>query len=223
MNLTLKPELTEFIQQEILTGKYASLEEAIEVALNLLKSKSATDRLATELREKIDSAAAQLDSGEGLNPKDVLAGLRAKLRTDNPWLAVAGSLVDDPFFDDYLAEIDRYRTENARARGSNSMDNSLSYADIIENTLKEATKDRPRLQSIRLYPVCDRDSGNFLILATGWDKKAWINTILFHARLVDEKIAIEEDNFEEGLTSMLIEAGIDAKNIHTSMPQLSIT
>ena len=87
MNLTLKPELTEFIQQEILTGKYASPDEAIEAALNLLKSKSATDRLATELGEKIDSAAAQLDNGEGLNPEDVLAGWRAKLRTENPWLA----------------------------------------------------------------------------------------------------------------------------------------
>ena len=110
------------------------------------------------------------------------------------------------------------------------MDNSLSYADIIEHTLKEATKDRPRLQEIRLYPVCvrvsvasaNRDSGNFLIMATGWDKKSWINTILFHAYLVDENITIEEDNFEEGLTSLLIEAGIDAKNIHTSMAQLSI-
>jgi antitoxin ParD1/3/4 len=117
MNLTLKPELTEFIQQEILTGKYASPDEAIEqsshfvneAALNLLKSKSTTDQLATELREKIDSAAAQLDRGEGLNPEDVLAGLRAKLRTDNPWLAVAGSLVDDPFFDDYVAAINRER------------------------------------------------------------------------------------------------------------------
>jgi antitoxin ParD1/3/4 len=87
MNLTLKPELTEFIQQEILTGKYASSDEAIEAALNLLKSKSATDRLATELREKIDSAAAQLDNGEGLNLEDVLTGLRSKLRTENPWLA----------------------------------------------------------------------------------------------------------------------------------------
>ena len=56
-------------------------------------------------------------------------------------------------------------------------DNSLSYADIIENSLKEATKDQPRIQSIRVYPVCDRDSGNFLIMATGWDKKSWINTI----------------------------------------------
>jgi hypothetical protein len=32
-------------------------------------------------------------------------------QTENPWLAVAGSLVDDPFFDDYIAEIDRYRRE----------------------------------------------------------------------------------------------------------------
>jgi XisI protein len=102
------------------------------------------------------------------------------------------------------------------------MDNSLSYADIIESTLKEATKDQPRIQSIRLYPVCDRNSGNFLIMATGWDKKNWINTILFHACLVDNNITIEEDNFEEGLTSLLIEGGIDAKNIHTSMAQLSI-
>jgi hypothetical protein len=102
------------------------------------------------------------------------------------------------------------------------MDNSLSYADIIENTLKEATKNQPRLQAIRLYPVCDRDSGNFLILATGWDKKDWINTILFHAHLIERDITIEEDNFEEGLTSMLIDAGIDAKNIHSSVAKLSI-
>ena len=96
MNLTLKPELTEFIQQEILTGKYASPEEAIEqsshfvneAALNLLKSKSTTERLATELREKIDSAAAQLDRGEGLNGETVIAGLRAKLQ------AARGASVD---------------------------------------------------------------------------------------------------------------------------------
>jgi antitoxin ParD1/3/4 len=80
MNLTLKPELTEFIQQEILIGKYASPDEAIEAALNLLKSKSTTDQLAAELRDKIDSAAAQLDRGEGLNGETVIAGLRAKLQ-----------------------------------------------------------------------------------------------------------------------------------------------
>jgi antitoxin ParD1/3/4 len=88
MNLTLKPELENFIQQEILAGKYASPDEAIgqsphfvnEAALNLLQSKHATDRLATELRSQIDSAAAQLDRGEGLDGEAVIANLRAKLQ-----------------------------------------------------------------------------------------------------------------------------------------------
>jgi XisI protein len=97
------------------------------------------------------------------------------------------------------------------------MDNSLSYADIIQNTLQAATKDQPRIQSIQLYPVCDRSTGHFLILATGWDKQSWINTILFHAHLVDESVIIEEDNFEEGLTSTLIAAGINSNNIRTNI------
>jgi antitoxin ParD1/3/4 len=80
MNLTLKPELESFIQQEILAGKYSSPDEAIEAALNLLQSKNSVDRIATELCEKIDVAAAQLDRGEGLNGDDIIASLRAKLQ-----------------------------------------------------------------------------------------------------------------------------------------------
>jgi XisI protein len=97
------------------------------------------------------------------------------------------------------------------------MDRLLSYADILKQTLQEATKAQPRLQAIKLYPVCDKDSGHFLIIATGWDKQRWIDAILFHARLVDRHVIIEEDNFEEGLTSALIAAGIQAEHIVTSL------
>ena len=97
------------------------------------------------------------------------------------------------------------------------MERSLSYADILKKTLQEATRNQPRLQAIQLYPVCDTDSGHFLILATGWDKQRWLDTILFHARLVEHQVIIEEDNFEEGLTSALIDAGIQAEHIITSL------
>jgi XisI protein len=97
------------------------------------------------------------------------------------------------------------------------MDRSLSYADILKQTLQEATQAQPRLQAIKLYPVCDTDSGHFLIIATGWDKQRWIDAILFHARLVDSHVIIEEDNFEEGLTSALIATGIQAEHIVTSL------
>jgi hypothetical protein len=97
------------------------------------------------------------------------------------------------------------------------MERSLSYADILKKTLQEATRTQPRLQAIQLYPVCDTDSGHFLILATGWDKQRWLDTILFHARLVERQVIIEEDNFEEGLTSALIAAGIQAEHIVTGL------
>jgi XisI protein len=93
------------------------------------------------------------------------------------------------------------------------MDNPLTYAHIIQQVLRDATIDQPRLQAIRLYPVCDLEAGHFLILATGWDQQKWVNTILFQAHLVENQVTIAEDNFEEGLTPALINAGIPAQNI----------
>ncbi|GGA30952.1 element excision factor XisI family protein [Okeania sp. KiyG1] len=93
------------------------------------------------------------------------------------------------------------------------MDSSLNYLDILKKTVQEATRDQPSLQQIKLYPVCDFDSGHFLVVGTGLDKQGWIDFILFHARVVDRQVIIEMDNFEDGLTSSLIDAGIRAEDI----------
>ncbi len=97
------------------------------------------------------------------------------------------------------------------------MDHAVNYADILKKTVQAATMNQPSLQAIKLYPVCDPDSGHFLVLATGWDNKQWIDTILFHARLVENQIVIEEDNFEESLTQILIDEGIAKENIVTHL------
>ena len=104
------------------------------------------------------------------------------------------------------------------------MDNSLKYVDILKKTVQDATIDQPSLQAIKLYPVCDIESGHFLVLATGRDKQCWMDSVLFHARLIekensDRQIIIEEDNFEEGLIDTLIEAGIKKEDIITSWQQ----
>mgnify|MGYP000370969517 CR=1 FL=1 len=95
------------------------------------------------------------------------------------------------------------------------MDSSLNYSSILKKTVREATRDQPRLQQIKLYPVCDFDSGHFLVVATGLDEKGWIDFILFHARLVDRQVIVEIDNFEDGLITSLIEAGIPSQDIIT--------
>lgn len=95
------------------------------------------------------------------------------------------------------------------------MDSLLNYSDILKKTVQEATRDQPSIQQIKLYPVCDFDSGHFLVVATGLDKQGWKDFILFHARVVDRQVIIEMDNFEEGLISTLIEAGIREEDIIT--------
>lgn len=93
------------------------------------------------------------------------------------------------------------------------MDRTLCYADILKRTVQDAAIDQPRLQAIQLHPVCDTESGHFLVLATGWDKQRWMDAILFHARLVENRIIIEEDNFEESLTQLLIDRGVRKEDI----------
>jgi antitoxin ParD1/3/4 len=79
MNLSLTPELESFIQQEITDGKYATPDEVIEAALNLLNQRNSSDRWAIEIGEKVDVAIAQIDRGEGLDGNEVFAGLKAKI------------------------------------------------------------------------------------------------------------------------------------------------
>ena len=104
------------------------------------------------------------------------------------------------------------------------MDNSLNYAEIIKKTVNAATIDQLSIQAIKLYQVCDLESGNFVVLATGFDKQKWLDNVIFHARLIekdngDRQIIIEQDNFEEGLVDALIEAGIRKEDIVTSWQQ----
>lgn len=80
MNLTIKPELETFIQQEMLSGKYASPNEVIEAALSLLEKQKSYDAWIVEIGEKVDVAVAQLDRGEGLDGQEVIDNLRSKLR-----------------------------------------------------------------------------------------------------------------------------------------------
>ena len=108
------------------------------------------------------------------------------------------------------------------------MPNPLNYVEILKKVVKEATIHQPRLQAIKLYPVCDAESGHFLVLATGRDKQCWMDSVLFHARLIEKdngnsQIIIEEDNFEEGLVDTLIEAGIKKEDIVTSWQQAITT
>jgi antitoxin ParD1/3/4 len=79
MSITLTPEQEQLIQAKLATGRYANVTEIIADALQLLEKRDRYDRWVEEVRAKIDTAAAQLDRGEGVDGETAIAQIRAKL------------------------------------------------------------------------------------------------------------------------------------------------
>ncbi|MCL1470599.1 ribbon-helix-helix domain-containing protein [Argonema antarcticum] len=81
MNITLKPEQAELIQQKLNSGKYNNADEVISAALELLERRDREDRTwVEETREKVDVAIEELRRGEGIDGEVVVTQLQEKLR-----------------------------------------------------------------------------------------------------------------------------------------------
>ncbi|WP_107670941.1 type II toxin-antitoxin system ParD family antitoxin [Cyanothece sp. BG0011] len=67
MNIILNPKLENIIQKQITSGKYTSIDNVLEEALNLLEKRNEYEQWVEEIGQKIDAAAQQLDGGEGID------------------------------------------------------------------------------------------------------------------------------------------------------------
>lgn len=76
MNIVLKPEYEEFIQAQIQSGKYGSVEELIGEAISLLKKR---ERHIEELREQIALGTAQIAKGQVTDGELVFTRLQEKI------------------------------------------------------------------------------------------------------------------------------------------------
>jgi predicted metal-dependent phosphoesterase TrpH len=97
---------------DVMVNRIERLVENAEIAI-----------MSSEL-ESILQQAQQLDSQErSLLMQQLVSHAQSgqKEESVNPWLATAGSLVDDPFFDDYVSEIEKYRKEVDEIEGENSV------------------------------------------------------------------------------------------------------
>ncbi|MEK0187253.1 type II toxin-antitoxin system ParD family antitoxin [Microcoleus anatoxicus] len=81
MNITLKPEQSELIQQKLNSGKYNNAEEVIAEALQLLYQRDREyETWVEETRGKVDVAIDELRRGEGIDGDVVIDQLKEKLR-----------------------------------------------------------------------------------------------------------------------------------------------
>ncbi len=73
MNIELPSDAVQFIEGLVASGEYQSAEEAIAEGVRLLMSRQ-------KLRAEIEQGVDQLDSGQGIDGKQVFSELRERLK-----------------------------------------------------------------------------------------------------------------------------------------------
>lgn len=67
MNVSLTPELEDFVNDKVKTGLYNSASEVVRESLRLLRRQDELEKLQlNELRLEIQSSIKQMDAGEGI-------------------------------------------------------------------------------------------------------------------------------------------------------------
>lgn len=94
--------------------------------------------------------------------------------------------------------------------GTSAVDKALSYEQILQQVLRDEEQYQP-LHGPKIVSACDAATGQYLLLAVGKQGQRHIDNIVFHAQLLNGKITVETDMTEEGLTLLLLEAGIPAE------------
>jgi len=79
MNVSLTPELEQFIQSQVESGNYSSADEVIVAGIRLLEERERIYKgHFEELRQEIMIGIEQLERGERLNGREVIEQLRQK-------------------------------------------------------------------------------------------------------------------------------------------------
>ncbi len=81
MPITLPPELEQFIQSQVASGKYASADEVFLAGIRLLEEREQLYQgRFEELRHEVLRGVEEAEQGELLDTEVVIGGLQEKLR-----------------------------------------------------------------------------------------------------------------------------------------------
>jgi antitoxin ParD1/3/4 len=81
MNVSLTPELEDWVDERVRSGRYASASEVIREALRLLEVEGAAKQRRREsVRQKIDRGLEPLTKGQSVSPQEARSRIRAARR-----------------------------------------------------------------------------------------------------------------------------------------------
>jgi hypothetical protein len=93
------------------------------------------------------------------------------------------------------------------------MDNLEFYRQTIETILRRYADIPNSYGEIEQYLIIDKDRNHFMLFDVGWQQKRRVHGCITHVQIINDKIWIQRDGIEDGITDELVEAGISKDKI----------
>ncbi|MEA5468635.1 XisI protein [Spirulina sp. 06S082] len=90
------------------------------------------------------------------------------------------------------------------------------YRNTVVRLLQDYYALKPRLNStdtVKEYLVLDKESDNYLWIRSGWKGTQRVQYIIFHLRIEQDKIWVEEDSTDLCIVDDLLQADIPKEDI----------
>lgn len=93
----------------------------------------------------------------------------------------------------------------------------MAQRDRFRKVIKKILDDHAQIQyghgEIERIAIVDDDQDSFLLLSVGWDNERRVHSVVFHLRIRDDKIWVEDDWTEYGIAGELVDAGVSKEDI----------
>ena len=93
------------------------------------------------------------------------------------------------------------------------MDRLDKFRDVIQSTLEDHARIPFRYGEVETSVIVDADRNNFFLMVIGWEQHRRVHGFITHVQIIGEKIWIQRDGIEEGITGELVKAGVPKEQI----------
>ena len=93
------------------------------------------------------------------------------------------------------------------------MDTTIRDRELVKQVIQRYAQFKPSHGDIRLDTVFDEAHDRYALMQAGWDKGRRIRGNLIYVILHENKVWVEYDGMEQGITKDLIAAGISPERI----------
>ena len=93
------------------------------------------------------------------------------------------------------------------------MDKVARYKVILKQLLVQYAEQSPSHGQSETAPRFDDTSDHYMVVDYGWDQTGRVHAPILHLHLRGNKVWIEVDNTEDGITPQLLKAGIPQQDI----------